>query len=463
MRFVSLPRLSRPSRFGGASAQTKLLRFPDIHKDKVVFTYAGDLWTASLDRRHGDPADRPSRASSCSPSSRRTASGSPSPASTTATSRSTSSRRPAARRSSSPSIPPAARFPPRWGYDNQVYGWTTDGKSVVFRSLRDGWDPGDSRIYTVSDGRRSRRGPADARVRRRRPSRRTASRWSTPRSPATSAPGSATGRLGPGPLDLRPRHPRRRRRSPTPRAPSAIPCGSATRSISTRTARHTQPLLLRLGGRRDRPAHPQHAVGRPLAQRRPDGQIVYEMNGELNVFDTRSAARARAISITVPDDGLGTPPVAGLAPPTRSRTPRSRPKGERALFVARGDVFTAPIEKGADPQPDPLLGRARQVAALVARRPQDRLHLRPDRRGGALVVDAGRRRQARAAHHGRQGLPLRARVVAGRQAHRLQRQGRPPLRRHGRRPQADRDRRTPRAAEIRDYRGRRAATTWPSA
>ena len=29
------------------SAQTKLLRFPDIHGDRVVFTYGGDLWTAS--------------------------------------------------------------------------------------------------------------------------------------------------------------------------------------------------------------------------------------------------------------------------------------------------------------------------------------------------------------------------------------------------------------------------------
>src|ERR1041385_3527253 len=29
------------------SAQTKLLRFPDVHGDKVVFTYGGDLWTAS--------------------------------------------------------------------------------------------------------------------------------------------------------------------------------------------------------------------------------------------------------------------------------------------------------------------------------------------------------------------------------------------------------------------------------
>jgi tricorn protease len=30
-----------------AIAQTKLLRFPDIHGDQVVFTYAGDLWLAS--------------------------------------------------------------------------------------------------------------------------------------------------------------------------------------------------------------------------------------------------------------------------------------------------------------------------------------------------------------------------------------------------------------------------------
>ncbi|HEX2642317.1 MAG TPA: hypothetical protein VHU81_04955, partial [Thermoanaerobaculia bacterium] len=27
-------------------APTKLLRFPDIRKDKVVFTHAGDLWLA---------------------------------------------------------------------------------------------------------------------------------------------------------------------------------------------------------------------------------------------------------------------------------------------------------------------------------------------------------------------------------------------------------------------------------
>ena len=30
-----------------AEAQTKLLRFPDVYGDRVVFTYGGDLWTTS--------------------------------------------------------------------------------------------------------------------------------------------------------------------------------------------------------------------------------------------------------------------------------------------------------------------------------------------------------------------------------------------------------------------------------
>src|SRR5688500_19340968 len=29
-----------------AAAQSKLLRFPDIHGDRVVFTHGGDLWMA---------------------------------------------------------------------------------------------------------------------------------------------------------------------------------------------------------------------------------------------------------------------------------------------------------------------------------------------------------------------------------------------------------------------------------
>nr|MCU0255243.1 hypothetical protein [Vicinamibacterales bacterium] len=67
-------------------------------------------------------------------------------------------------------------------------------------------------------------------------------------------------------------------------------------------------------------------------------------NGELQVLDVKTGKSA-PIAITVPDDGLWKRP---------SRVPAAgqmedfelSPKGERALFTARGDIFTAPIEKG---------------------------------------------------------------------------------------------------------------------
>lgn len=40
-------------------------------------------------------------------------------------------------------------LPQRWGYDNQVQGWTPDGRAVVFRSLRDAYSLTDGRLYTV--------------------------------------------------------------------------------------------------------------------------------------------------------------------------------------------------------------------------------------------------------------------------------------------------------------------------
>ena len=67
------------------------------------------------------------------------------------------------------------------------------------------------------------------------------------------------------------------------------------------------------------------------------------------------------------------------------------PKGERALFVARGDVFTVPDREGPDAQPDAARSGAHDKwAALVARRQADRLHLRPQRRGGDLPRRPGR-------------------------------------------------------------------------
>ena len=68
------------------------------------------------------------------------------------------------------------------------------------------------------------------------------------------------------------------------------------------------------------------------------------MNGELNVFDTRNG-QSRHLAIDVPGDGLDTRP-SQIAADDQIEDAALSPKGERAVFVARGDVFNAPIEKG---------------------------------------------------------------------------------------------------------------------
>ncbi len=131
---------------------TKLLRYPDIHGDRVVFTYAGDLWTAPS---VGGTASRVTAHEGLelfakfSPDGQQlaftgqydgdeqvyvTSAGGGVPRQLTF-------------------YPAKGPLPDRWGFDNQVYGWTPDGTSVLFRSLRQGWTLTDSRLYTVgTDG-----------------------------------------------------------------------------------------------------------------------------------------------------------------------------------------------------------------------------------------------------------------------------------------------------------------------
>ncbi|HET9786928.1 MAG TPA: hypothetical protein VFP47_07330, partial [Pyrinomonadaceae bacterium] len=132
-----------------AQAQTKLLRFPDIHGDRVVFTYAGDLWTAPVT---GGSAIRLTAHpgvevfAKFSPDGKWIAftgqydgdeqvyvipSGGGVPRQLTF-------------------YPARGPLAPRWGYDNQIYGWTRDGQRILFRSLRDSWALPIARLYSVS-------------------------------------------------------------------------------------------------------------------------------------------------------------------------------------------------------------------------------------------------------------------------------------------------------------------------
>lgn len=74
------------------------------------------------------------------------------------------------------------------------------------------------------------------------------------------------------------------------------------------------------------------------------GRIIYERDGELEVFDIASK-RATKLAINVPDDGINRRPrQAAVA--NRISWYALSPKGERAVFSARGDIFTVPAEKG---------------------------------------------------------------------------------------------------------------------
>lgn len=130
------------------AAQTKLLRFPDVHGDRLVFVYAGDLWTAST---AGGTAVRLTAHPGLelfpkfSPDGKRIAftgqyDGDEQvyaiPAEGGAPRQLTY-------------YPARGPLAPRWGYDHHVYGWTPDGEAVLFRSTRDYWGAKDGKLYTV--------------------------------------------------------------------------------------------------------------------------------------------------------------------------------------------------------------------------------------------------------------------------------------------------------------------------
>lgn len=327
-----------------ADAQTKLLRFPDIHENWVVFCYGGDLWRGS---------------SSGGLASRLTAH---------------------AGQELFPKISPdgkwiaftgqydgdeqvyvipsiggeprqltfyPARGPlfPRAGYDNQIFGWTPDGSAVLFRSLRDADGAGvETALYTVASA-----GGLPKKL---------------PMPTAGAGDFSQDGKkLIYSPLfrdfrswkryeggwaqdlyvfDLKSHNVRPIAHSKrTERDPMWI--GDTVYFVSDRD--NTLNLFSVDLATNELTQH-THSKQWDIRWASSDNrrQIVYESNGELVVFDTKSG-QSKPISIQVPDDGLARRPSRYSAEKNIEDFELS-PAGERALFVARGDIFTAPIEKG---------------------------------------------------------------------------------------------------------------------
>ncbi|MBL0165010.1 MAG: PD40 domain-containing protein [Xanthomonadales bacterium] len=132
-----------------ADAGTRLLRFPDVCANRIVFTYAGDLWTVPTT---GGTAIR----LTAGPGVEQAAHFSPDCSQIAFTGQYSGDDQvfviPAG--GGEPRqltwYPTPGPLPQRWGIDSQVYGWTPDGNAVVFRSTRDAVGISNPQLFSVA-------------------------------------------------------------------------------------------------------------------------------------------------------------------------------------------------------------------------------------------------------------------------------------------------------------------------
>jgi len=326
-----------------AAAQTKLLRFPAIYGDKVAFTYAGDIWIAPAT---GGTATR----LTAHPGVEVFARFSPDGKWIAFTGQYDGDEQVYVMPASG-GVPKQltyypARGPltPRWGWDNQVYGWSHDGKSILFRSERDSWTLGSTHLYTVP----MTGGPAQV----------------------LPMPESGAGDYSPDGTKIV-YSPRFRDFRPEKRYSGGeandlwifdLKINDAKRVIfSPRADRDPIWIGNTIYFTSDRDGTfniysydvnsartAQITTNKTWDVRWPSSdhgtRIVYELNGELQILDIKTG-KSTPISITVPDDGLWKRP-SRVSAAYQMEDFELSPKGERALFSARGDIFTVPIEKG---------------------------------------------------------------------------------------------------------------------
>ena len=326
-----------------AYSQTKLLRFPDIRGDRVVFTYAGDLWIAPSSggsATHLTSHPGVEVFGKFSPDGKWIAFTGQYDGDEQVYVVPTSGGEPR----QLTFYPARGPLAPRWGWDNQVFGWSKDSKRIYFRSLRDSWSLPIARLYSVSvDG-----GPATA----------------------FPMPTAGSGDLSPANDEIvyspQSRDFRSEKRYSGGQANQLyifnLKNNSAKRiTEGPRATRDAMWIGDTIFFNSDRDGHfnlyaysipsgrtTQVTSNRPWDVRWPssdnEGQIVYELNGELQVLNAQTK-KSTPISINVPDEGNSRRP-SRVAAGNLIESVNLSPKGERALFAARGDIFSAPIEKG---------------------------------------------------------------------------------------------------------------------
>ena len=325
------------------SAQTKLLRFPDIHDNRIAFTYGGDLWLVNA---AGGTATR----LTAHPGVELFAKFSPDGKWIAFTGQYDGDEQvyimPAdgGEPKQLTFYPAQGPLPPRWGYDNQVYGWSNDGHYVIYRSMRDARAHALTRLYRVPiEG-----GPSEP----------------------LPMPVSGAGSFSPGGNQIayspQARDFRTEKRYSGGEANEIYIFDTETHAAKLITAgprASRDPMWIgkEIYYNSDRDGHfniyaYDTASGKtrqitqntlwdvrwPSTDRQQ--RVVYELDGELQVLDVKTGKSAH-ISVRVPDDGVNRRASYVSAANLIEQVELS-PKGERVLFAARGDIFSAPVEKG---------------------------------------------------------------------------------------------------------------------
>ena len=326
-----------------AFSGTRLLRFPDVCGDRIAFTYAGDLWTAST---QGGTATR----ITAGPGLEQSARFSPDCKTIAFTGEYGGDDQvytvPAG--GGEPTqltfYPTPGPLPQRWGFDDQVYGWTPDGKEVLFRSWRDSIDESSPRLYTIAAGG-GLPSPLPMPVA-------GVGRYSPDAKQIVYSPKYRDFRtwdryVGGWAQDLyiydfAAKSAKNITNDPnTDRDPVWI--GNAVYFLSDR-AEHLNLYRYDTVSGDTKRLTDYKGVDARWASGDAAGQIVYEVDGTLHLYDTK-AKQDHALDITVPSDKVATR-TAEKSVKDHVEGFALSSNGKRAVFVARGDVFSVPLEHG---------------------------------------------------------------------------------------------------------------------
>ncbi|HEX2644534.1 MAG TPA: hypothetical protein VHU81_16170, partial [Thermoanaerobaculia bacterium] len=327
---------------GSGGTGTRLLRFPDIHGDKIVFVYGGDLWLAST---AGGEAHRLTSLPGLelfpkfSPDGKQIA-----------FSGEFTGNRQVHVISVDGGTPRQLTFrndigamPPRGGYDNQVLDWSPDGKMILFRGNRVPYSERLGRPFVI---------PAAGGMERALP---------VPETGAGSFSPDGT-RYVYTPMSRDFRTFKRHRGGRAPEIWVYDLKNNTSEQITNDPAMDNTPVwvgdTIYFTSDRERTLNLYGYDTKTKALRKVTnhdpwdvlwpsagtGKVVYECGGYLWVFDP-ATGQSRQVPVTVSGDMPETVPYFHNVVPD-IQTAAISPAGKRALFSARGDIFTVPATEG---------------------------------------------------------------------------------------------------------------------